>query len=171
MCKYSWTDWDAVWWLDSGWPEEACIRWGCKLAHPGNLYHWTVHVRRRFGLLSTYFDHLLLLFQSVKCLILKLLNFPHLSVWVICFDSCFMCANFVIINIIYCVSVCSYCDIKLTPWLLRWWISKSVYWGVDKWSETQADWWHLRASHHRQSHAKVHAVLSVVMMLLASITE
>jgi len=31
---------------------------GCTLAPPGE-YDWTVHVRRRFGLMSNYFDHLL----------------------------------------------------------------------------------------------------------------
>jgi len=31
---------------------------GCTLATPGE-YHWTVHVRRRCGLLSNYSDHLL----------------------------------------------------------------------------------------------------------------
>jgi len=35
-----------------------CMR--CTLAPPGE-YDWTVHVRRRCGLMSNYFDHLLLL--------------------------------------------------------------------------------------------------------------
>jgi len=29
-------------------PKEACIRWGCTLAPPGE-YHWTVHMRQRSG--------------------------------------------------------------------------------------------------------------------------
>ena len=36
------------------------IWWGCTLAQPGE-YHWTVHVRRRCGLMSNHFDQLLLL--------------------------------------------------------------------------------------------------------------
>jgi len=34
------------WVVDSGAPKEACIRWGCTVAQPGE-YDWTVHVRRR----------------------------------------------------------------------------------------------------------------------------
>jgi len=33
---------------------------GCTLTPPGE-YNWTIHVRRRCGLMSNYFDHLLLL--------------------------------------------------------------------------------------------------------------
>ena len=44
--------------MDSDGPKEACIRWGCTLAPPGK-YHWTIHVWRRCGLLSDYFDPLL----------------------------------------------------------------------------------------------------------------
>jgi len=33
---------------------------GCTLAPPGE-YYWTVRLRRRCGLMSNYFDHLLLL--------------------------------------------------------------------------------------------------------------
>jgi len=44
------------WDLNMGGPKEACV--GCTLAQPGE-YHWTVHVRRRCGMLSSYFDHLL----------------------------------------------------------------------------------------------------------------
>jgi len=49
LCKNGWTDRDAVWDLDSGGPKEACNRWGCTLAPPGE-YQWTVHMRRRCGL-------------------------------------------------------------------------------------------------------------------------
>jgi len=35
--------------MDSCGPNEACIRWGCILAQPGE-YDWTVRVRRRCGL-------------------------------------------------------------------------------------------------------------------------
>jgi len=52
-------DRDAVWVVDSGGPKKSCIRW-VTLAQPGE-YHWTVHVRRRCGLMSNYFDQLLLL--------------------------------------------------------------------------------------------------------------
>ena len=37
--------------VDSGGSKEACIRWGCTLTQPGE-YDWTVHVRRRCGLLD-----------------------------------------------------------------------------------------------------------------------
>jgi len=37
-----------------------CARGGCTLAPPGE-YEWAVHMRRRCGLVSNYFDHLLLL--------------------------------------------------------------------------------------------------------------
>jgi len=53
-CKNSWTDRDAVWVVDLGWPKEPwCIRRGCTVAPPGK-YDWTVHVQRRCGLLSNY---------------------------------------------------------------------------------------------------------------------
>jgi len=59
-CKNGWSERDAVWVEHSSGPKEACIRWcaQCTLAPPGE-YHWTVDVRRRCGLLSNYFDHLL----------------------------------------------------------------------------------------------------------------
>jgi len=37
---------------------------GCTLAPPEE-YDWTVHVRRRCGLMSNYFDHLLSVFNSL----------------------------------------------------------------------------------------------------------
>jgi len=55
-CKNGWTDQDAVWELDSGGPKQACVRWECILAPPGE-YDWTV---RRCGLMSRLFEHLLL---------------------------------------------------------------------------------------------------------------
>ena len=61
--KNGWTDRDAVWVVDSGGPKEPrirCIRWRCILVLPVE-YHWTIHMRRRCGLLSSYFGHLLLL--------------------------------------------------------------------------------------------------------------
>jgi len=61
VVKYSWRlEWaqgrNHV--LDEG-PDSTCIRWMRTMAPPGE-YDWTVHLRRRFGLLSNYFDHLLL---------------------------------------------------------------------------------------------------------------
>jgi len=38
--KNDWTDWDAVWAVDTGGPKEACIRSGCTLA-PAGEYEWT----------------------------------------------------------------------------------------------------------------------------------
>jgi len=55
--KNGWTDRDAIW--DVRWAREACIKWSCTLAQPGE-YDRTVHVRQRHGLISNYFDHLLL---------------------------------------------------------------------------------------------------------------
>jgi len=54
-------------------PKESCIKAGCRVAPPAE-YDWTVHVRRRGGIMSKYFDHLLLLhFASVaddaKCIL------------------------------------------------------------------------------------------------------
>jgi len=63
-CKNGWANRDAVCNLDSGGPKEACIRRWCTLAPPIK-YHGTVHVRRRCGLLSNYFDRLLLLSSLV----------------------------------------------------------------------------------------------------------
>jgi len=59
-CKNGWTNWDAIWVVESGWPKEPCIRWGCTLAQPGE-YDGTFHMQRRCWLISNYFDHLLLL--------------------------------------------------------------------------------------------------------------
>jgi len=75
-CKNGCTDRAAVWVEDLGGPWEPRIRWGsrspygkgqifggewaCILAPPEE-YDWTVHARRRCGLMSNYFDHLLLL--------------------------------------------------------------------------------------------------------------
>jgi len=44
-----WTHQDAVWVVDSGVPEEACLTWECTLAQPDE-YNWTVHVRWWCGL-------------------------------------------------------------------------------------------------------------------------
>jgi len=57
--KNRWTNWDAVCNVDSGGPKEARVRWVFTLAHPGE-HDWIVHVRRRCGLLSNYFDYLIL---------------------------------------------------------------------------------------------------------------
>jgi len=45
-------------------PVRCKCRWGCILAQPGE-YDWTVHVRRRCGLLSYYFEQLLLLSDRI----------------------------------------------------------------------------------------------------------
>ena len=70
-CKNGWTDRDAVWVEDSGRPKGPCIRWGFRSPHgKGQIfggewashageYYWTVCLRRRRGLMSNYFDHLL----------------------------------------------------------------------------------------------------------------
>jgi len=62
LCKNSCTDPDAVWDAESGGSREPCIWRGCTLAPPSE-YDWTqtVHVQRWCGLMSNYFDHLLLL--------------------------------------------------------------------------------------------------------------
>jgi len=65
-----WTDRFAVWIVDSGGPKEAQVQsyssgganvpsWEGTLAPPGE-YDWTVRLLRRCGLMSNYFDHLLL---------------------------------------------------------------------------------------------------------------
>jgi len=59
---------------------------GCTMAPPEE-YDWTVHLRRRCGLMSNYFDHLLLLFTTFVQLLLEwcvvftlcLKNVPHLT--------------------------------------------------------------------------------------------
>jgi len=43
-----------------GWAKVALWGWGCTVAPPGK-YHWTIRVWRWCGLISNYFDHLLLL--------------------------------------------------------------------------------------------------------------
>jgi len=46
LCKNGWTNSDAVSTVDSGGPNEACIRWGCTLAHHDE-YDWTVSGRQQ----------------------------------------------------------------------------------------------------------------------------
>jgi len=53
----------AIWVVDSSWVKEAQVQsysptWEGTLAPPGE-YDWTVHVQRRCGLMSNYFDHVL----------------------------------------------------------------------------------------------------------------
>ena len=57
LFKDGWTDRDAVWDLHLGGPKQACIR-GCSLGPPAK-YHWTTYVQRQCGMLSNYFDTLL----------------------------------------------------------------------------------------------------------------
>jgi len=88
LCKNGWTDRDAVWVVDLGWLNEACVTckvrtdsstefgsvrsnfgwivrplltWGGTLV-PRGEYDWTIRVWRRCGLMSNYFDHLLCFF-------------------------------------------------------------------------------------------------------------
>ena len=56
-----WTDRFAVLVVDSGRPKEAQVQSYSPVAPMCSHCHWTVHVWRRCGLLSNYFDHLLLL--------------------------------------------------------------------------------------------------------------
>jgi len=69
LCKNGWTDRFAVWFVDLGGPKKAQVQsyslgganvLTCEgtLAPPGE-YDWTVRLRRRCGLMSNYFDHLL----------------------------------------------------------------------------------------------------------------
>jgi len=46
-----------------------CTRSGCRLMQPGE-YDWAVRVRRRYGLMSNYFDHLLFI-GSTMCIRLR----------------------------------------------------------------------------------------------------
>jgi len=46
--------------------EEACIRWGCTLALPGE-YSWTIHVWWQCGLMSNYFDHFFSYASFISC--------------------------------------------------------------------------------------------------------
>jgi len=52
LCKNGWTDWGALWDLDSGGPKEACIGWECTLAPPGEYkkasIRWQDSERRQF---------------------------------------------------------------------------------------------------------------------------
>jgi len=59
LCKIGCTDRDAVWDAELGLAREPCSRWRCTLAWPSE-YDWTVHVWWWCGLMSNYFDHLLL---------------------------------------------------------------------------------------------------------------
>ena len=69
LCRNSWTNRFAIWIVDSGGPKEARVQsyspgganvptWEGTLTPPDE-YDWTVHLRRRCGLRSNYFDHLL----------------------------------------------------------------------------------------------------------------
>jgi len=44
----SWIDPDASWDVDSGGSKEACIRWRCTVAQPGE-YDWTIYVWQQCG--------------------------------------------------------------------------------------------------------------------------
>jgi len=44
-CRNGWTDWDAIWAVDSGGPKKACCRLGVHID-----YDWTLHVRQWCGL-------------------------------------------------------------------------------------------------------------------------
>jgi len=65
--KNGWTDRDAIWVVDSGASEEACVTWGCTLAKPGE-YDW-------IGLMSNCVDHFHLLLHfawvvdDAKCIV------------------------------------------------------------------------------------------------------
>jgi len=77
LCKNGWIDRFAVWIVDSGGPKEAQVQsylpgsanvptWeGSTLAPPGE-YDWTVHLQRRCGLMSNYFDYLLKMLPHLK---------------------------------------------------------------------------------------------------------
>jgi len=74
-CKNSWTDWVKL--SDEDIADFEVLRhvamatvfgflyMGCTLAPPGE-YNWTAHVRRRCGLMSNYFDHLLQLGERLQ---------------------------------------------------------------------------------------------------------
>jgi len=76
LCKNGWTNRFAVWVVDSGGLKEAQVQsyspGGAKVpSWEGSLllpceYDWTVHLRQRCGLMSNYFDHLLLLLLSIS---------------------------------------------------------------------------------------------------------
>jgi len=68
LCINGWNDRFAVWVLDSGGLQEAQVQsyspgganapsWESTLAPPGE-YNWTIRLRRRYGLMSNFFDHL-----------------------------------------------------------------------------------------------------------------
>jgi len=69
-CKNGWTDRDTVLVEDSGGPRNHVLD-GVQIppspVRRGNFgeYDWTVHMRRRCGLLSNYSDHLLLLWRII----------------------------------------------------------------------------------------------------------
>jgi len=65
MCKNGCIDRDAVLDAECGGSRELCIRRECTLAQSGP-YDWIVHVRRRCGLMSNYFDHLFLSASSIR---------------------------------------------------------------------------------------------------------
>jgi len=62
-CKHGWIDpqfnMSFGMWTRVG-PKEACIRLECTLAQPGE-YNSTVHFRRRCGLMTNYFDHIIII--------------------------------------------------------------------------------------------------------------
>jgi len=65
--KNGWTARNAVSVVDSGGPKEALLCGMHTGVAPSGEYQWTVCVRRRCGLLSNYFDHLLLLLLCYYC--------------------------------------------------------------------------------------------------------
>jgi len=67
----TWTNQDNIWvelWTRMG-PKEACVRWGCTLAQPGE-YDWTVHVWRRCGLFVKLLWPLILFACNDTCIVL-----------------------------------------------------------------------------------------------------
>jgi len=91
LCKNSWTDQFAIWVVDSGRPKEAQVKsylpgganvptWEGTLAPPGE-YDWIVHLRRRCGLMSNYFDHLLSLCPQLGWSACLLNGYPVPTSW------------------------------------------------------------------------------------------
>jgi len=81
---------DTIWVVDLDGRKEACVTWGCTLPLPGE-YNWTVRVRRRCGILSNDFEHLLYLVTQMTQI--SIVTFLQVQNWRKNIASCILNAK------------------------------------------------------------------------------